>query len=78
MSRFFLALEVPPYRWLWGATFFGSMAFGARMLADGWLVLTLTDSPFWVGMAAGVQGLGLVVFGVFGGVLVDRLDKRKA
>ncbi|MSQ22192.1 MAG: MFS transporter [Dehalococcoidia bacterium] len=77
LGRFFLALEVRPYRWLWGASFFGSMAFGMRSLADGWLALTLTDSPFWVGAAAGVQGLGQVVFGVFGGVLVDRLDRRK-
>ncbi len=50
---------------------------GMRMLAQGWLVLELTDSPFWVGFIAGLQGLGLVSFGVFGGTLVDRLDRRK-
>ena len=50
---------------------------GMRMLAQGWLVLELTDSPFWVGFIAGLQGLGLVSFGAFGGTLVDRLDRRK-
>ncbi len=78
LGRFFLAFGIPSYRWVWGASFFGATAFGMRALSDGWLALTLTDSPFWVGMVAGVQGLGQVVFGVFGGVLMDRLDRRKA
>ena len=47
------------------------------MLAQGWLVLQETDSPLWVGLVAGIQGLGLISFGAFGGTLVDRLDKRK-
>jgi MFS family permease len=49
---------------------------GVRMLAQGWLVLEITDSPFWVGAVAGLQGLGLVGFGAFGGTIVDRFDKR--
>lgn len=47
------------------------------MLTQGWLVLEITDSPFWVGLVAGLQGLGLLVFGAFGGTIVDRFDKRK-
>ena len=47
------------------------------MLAQGWLGLEITDSPFWVGAVAGLQGLGLVGFGAFGGTIVDRFDKRK-
>ena len=50
---------------------------GVRMLAQGWLVLEITDSPFWVGLVAGMQGLGLVGFGAFGGTIADRFDKRK-
>ena len=41
------------------------------------MVLSMTDSAFWVGLVAGIQGLGLVSFGAFGGTLVDRLDPRK-
>ena len=47
------------------------------MLTQGWLVLILTNSPFWVGAVAGLQGVGQVGFGLFGGVLVERLDSRK-
>ena len=52
------------------------MSMGIRMLSQGWLVLELTDSPLWVGLVAGVQGVGLVGFGAFGGTIVDRFDKR--
>jgi MFS family permease len=46
-------------------------------VSNGWLALTLTDSPFWVGATAGSVGVGLAGFSVFGGVLADRLDRRK-
>ena len=46
-------------------------------MAQGWLVLTVTDSPFWVGATSGFSGLGLISFAVIGGVLVDRVDRRK-
>ena len=77
LSRLFLAFEVVQFRWLWSSILFSSMSMGVRMLAQGWLVLEITDSPFWVGLVAGVQGLGLVGFGAFGGTIVDRFDKRK-
>ena len=76
LSRFVLAFAVAEYRWLWGYLVVASIGNGVRMLATGWLVLDMTNSPFWVGLAAGLQGLGVSLFGVFGGVLVDRFDKR--
>ena len=76
MPRALMAFEVTSYRWLWASFLFGSMSMSVRMLAQGWLVLELTDSPFWVGAIAGVQGLGLVGFGALGGTLVERYDKR--
>ena len=46
-------------------------------MIHGWLALTITNSPFWVGATVGVNGVGLCLFSVFSGVLVDRLDRRK-
>ena len=77
LPRLLLAFEVVQFRWLWSSIFFSSMSMGIRMLTQGWLVLEITDSPFWVGLVAGLQGLGLVGFGAFGGTIVDRFDKRK-
>ena len=45
-------------------------------LAAAWLVLELTHSPVAVGVLALCQFLPFTIFGLFAGVLVDRLDAR--
>ena len=70
------AFQVKDFRWYWVSVFFSSMSMGVRMLAQGWLILDITGSPFWVGAAAGVGGAGLVMFGAVGGTIVDRFDKK--
>lgn len=77
LSRLFLAFDSLPFRWLWGSMFFGSLSMTVRMLAQGWLVLELTDSPFWVGVVSGLQGVATVAFGAPGGALVDRLERKQ-
>ena len=42
----------------------------------GWLVLMLTDSPFWVGAAAGIHGVAFMSFSLMAGVLADRVDRK--
>ena len=46
-------------------------------IAAAWLVLALTHSPVAVGVLMLCQFLPATVFGLFGGVLVDRLDVRR-
>jgi MFS family permease len=46
-------------------------------IATGWLVLQLSHSPLVVGLLALCQFLPFTVFGLFAGVVVDRLDARK-
>ncbi len=70
-------LKVPGYRWLLLNNFGMSSAWTAELLATGWLVLQLTDSPFWLGLVAGVRGLTQLVFSVIGGTLADRRDLRR-
>jgi len=70
------SFAIPTYRWVWASTLF---VFGNRiasLLAQGWLVLQLTDSPLAVELAAGLQGVGQFAGSIFSGVLVDRLDRR--
>ncbi|MDO8281699.1 MAG: MFS transporter [Thermodesulfovibrionia bacterium] len=45
--------------------------------AQGWLVLKLTDSPFYLGLVGAAASLPSVVFSLAGGVAADRLSKRK-
>jgi MFS family permease len=46
-------------------------------IAAAWLVLQLTHSPMAVGILALCQFLPFTVFGLFAGVLIDRLDARR-
>jgi MFS family permease len=48
-----------------------------QSVAQGWLVLTLTNSPFFVGLVAGLGSLGVLAFTLYAGVVADRRDKRR-
>ncbi|MEC9279098.1 MAG: MFS transporter, partial [Chloroflexota bacterium] len=45
-------------------------------LALGWLVLDITNSPLWVGISAGVAGVGMTLFSPVAGVLADRYNRK--
>lgn len=47
------------------------------MTAQSWLVLTLTDSPFKLGLVGTAQFAPSLLFTLYAGVLADRLPKRK-
>jgi len=46
-------------------------------VAENWLVLSLTGSAFYLGLDAFLQQLPIMLFTLLGGVLADRLDRRK-
>ena len=48
-----------------------------QIVAEMWLVVQLTGSGAAVGLTAGLQFLPILLFGAWGGVLADRLDKRR-
>ncbi|NIH67159.1 MFS transporter [Modestobacter marinus] len=48
-----------------------------QRVAQDWLVLELTGSPVAIGTATALQFLPTLLFGVWGGVLVDRFDRWK-
>ena len=46
-------------------------------IAQGWLVLELTNSPFYVGLVAAVGSLGVLLLTLYAGVVVDRTNKHR-
>lgn len=48
-----------------------------QTIAQGWLVLQITDSAFLLGLVGSLQFLPVLLFSVFGGVVADRFPKRK-
>ena len=47
-----------------------------QTVAQGWLVLTLTNDPLALGIVTACQFLPVLVFGLFGGLIADALPKR--
>jgi MFS family permease len=48
-----------------------------QQVALGWLVLELTDSPFAVGLVTTLGSLPILLLTLYGGVVADRVDKRR-
>jgi MFS family permease len=48
-----------------------------QSVALGWLVLQLTGSGTWLGLVIAFQFLPMLVLGPMGGVVADRVDKRR-
>lgn len=67
---------MPGFTWLWLSTLSFWIGWITGNLSQGWLVLSLSDSPFWVGLGVGVRGFSQALFSVPAGALVDRLDRR--
>ena len=76
--RWLASFEVIAYRWLWLAHGLYVVSLTMHRLVLGWLVLELTDSAWWVGVAAAMDGVGKILVGMFAGVLLDRRNKRSA
>ena len=48
-----------------------------QVIAQGWLVLQLTDSAFAVGLVTALGSLPILLFTLYGGVIADRVNKRR-
>ncbi|HEV8303811.1 MAG TPA: MFS transporter [Gemmatimonadales bacterium] len=48
-----------------------------QSIAQGWLVLQLTNSPFYVGLVSALSSLGVLLLTLYAGVVADRTDKRR-
>jgi MFS family permease len=48
-----------------------------QTVALGWLVYRVTNSGFAVGVVTALQFLPMLMIGTYGGVIADRLDKRR-
>ncbi len=46
-------------------------------IAQGWLLFELTSSPFYLGLFSSLRMVMLVSFFILGGIMSDRIDRRK-
>ena len=65
------------FRLFWTGNFLSNIGSWMQNVAQGWLVLTLTNSSFWLGVVGFAGSIPFLIFTLFGGVIADRVDKRK-
>ncbi|MFN8632260.1 MAG: MFS transporter [Chloroflexota bacterium] len=74
----FSSLSVADYRRL----YFGNMAFQLnswmQQLVFGWLILTIGDSPFWLGVNGAMTGVAMTVMAPIAGSIADSWDRRRS
>ena len=76
-ARTFHAFTYRDYRLLWAGAFTSSVGTWMQEVAQNWLILTMTGSAFLLGLDAFLGDAPFLAFSLFGGVLADRVDRRK-
>jgi MFS family permease len=72
------ALRNPNFRLFWSGNFLSNIGTWMQNVAQGWLVLTLTaNSAFWLGVVGFAGSIPFLFFTLFGGVIADRVNKRR-
>jgi MFS family permease len=75
--RTFQSLRVRNYRLYFTAQLISNSGTWMDRVAQAWLVLHLTGSGFDLGIVTGLQFLPVLLFGPWGGLIADRMDKRR-
>ncbi|HEX6466344.1 MAG TPA: MFS transporter [Terriglobales bacterium] len=77
LGRMLLALRHRDFRYFWTGNFLSNIGTWMQNVAQGWLVLKLSNSPFWLGMIGFASSAPMLIFTLFGGVIADRVNKRR-
>src|SRR5208283_1702173 len=75
--RTFFALSVPNYRRFFIGQSISLVGTWMQSVAQSWLVYTLTHSATALGAVLALQTLPVLLLGPYGGVIADRVDKRR-
>ena len=73
----FRALSHRDFRLFWIGAFLSNVGTWMQAVAQGWLVLLLTNSAFWLGLDGFVATAPGFIFTLLGGVFADLIDRRR-
>lgn len=73
----FHALKQKNFRYFWTGQCISLIGTWMQNVGQSWLVLSLTGSPFLLGLVGTFQFLPVMLFSLFAGVVVDRFPKRR-
>lgn len=75
--RMFPALQQRNFRLFWFGQFISLIGTWMQTTGQAWLVLQLTNDSLALGTVGALQFLPVLLFTLFGGVIADRLPKRR-
>jgi len=77
VGEMFRALRHRNFLLFWSGAFLSNTGTWMQAVAQGWLVLQLTDSPFWLGFDGFMSTAPGLLLTLAGGVFADLMDRRK-
>ena len=77
ISNGFRAFRVRNYRLFWIGQLISFCGTWMQTTAQAWVVYDITKSPFSLGLVSTLQFLPIMLLTLFGGVIADRVPKRK-
>lgn len=77
VSEMFRALRHRNFLLFWSGAFLSNTGTWMQAVAQGWLVLQLSNSPFWLGVDGFLATAPGLVLTLAGGVFADLMDRRK-
>src|SRR5437660_1586055 len=77
MRRMLAAFTYRDFRVQWIGACTSSIGTWMQIAAQNWLIVSLTHSPFYLGLDAFLQQLPIILFSLIGGVFADRYDRRR-
>jgi len=77
IGEMFRALRHRNFRLFWSGAFLSNSGTWMQAVAQGWLVLEKSNSPFWLGVDGFMATAPVLLFTLAGGVFADLIDRRK-
>ncbi len=77
LGRSFASLQIPNFRRYFAGQLVSLSGNWMQMIAEMWVILSLTGSGVAVGVTTALQFLPMLVFGAWGGLIADRVPKRR-
>ena len=77
MRRMLAAFTYRDFRVQWFGACTSSIGTWMQIVAQNWLVFSLTNSTFFLGLDVFLQQLPIILFSLIGGVFADRYDRRR-
>jgi predicted MFS family arabinose efflux permease len=75
--RVFKAFEYRDFRLMWVGACTSSVGTWMQIVAQGWLIYRLSHSAFLLALDQFLAGIPIFLFSLIGGVVADRIERRK-